>query len=186
MTLRQEIESLTPALRRIARALVLVDGQANTEASDDLVHETLLRALKFESPAQGITPRAWIYALLIGLNRQHVRAHAASAGLESGAAHHLLRGNEGRSAGLRRAAGTSLPMGNAATCLQSLELEEREAMLLVVLESLSYAQAAQVLGLPRATLVARLARARASLTACMGKGARQDAHAAPSHLRLVR
>ena len=107
-------------------------------------------------------------------------------GLNRGAAHHLLRGNEGRGAGLRRAAGTRLPIGNAATCLQSLDLEEREAMLLVVLEGLSYAQAAQVLGLPRATLVARLARARASLTASMGRVARQDARSASTHLRLVR
>ena len=169
-------------MRRFARALVMVDGQVSAEASDDLVHETLLRALKYELPAQGLTMRAWIYALLIGINRQQVRARAASAGLESGAAHHLLRGNEGRSTGLRRAPATAMPMGNAALCLQSLEPEEREAFLLVVLESMNYAQAAQVLGLPRATLVARLARARASLTARMGK----VADAGPSHLRLVR
>ena len=179
MTLRQEIESLTPALRRVARALVMVDGLASAEASDDLVHETLMRALKFESPAQGISVRSWVYALLFGLNRQHMRAHA---GAESGAAHHLFRSNEGHVAGLRRSIGASLPLGNAAACLQSLELEEREAFLLVVLESMSYAQAALVLGLPRPTLVARLARARAHLTARMRQVTRQ----VPSHLRLVR
>ena len=48
-------------------------------------------------------------------------------------------------------------------CALDLSLEEREALLLVVLEGFDYAQAARILKISRTMLLARLARARAAL-----------------------
>lgn len=182
MTLRNELEQLTPALRRIANAL----AARKLEAGDDLVHETMLRALKFENPAQGISVRAWVYALLIGINRQQARAHSLSAQNEASHAQSLRQSNEGRSLTPRRGGGLAKPVNDAVSCLQDLDLEEREAFLLVVLENMSYAQAALILGLPRATLIARLARARANLSARMDRTVTGTRHEAPTHLRLVK
>ena len=57
MTLRQDIEASTPALRRLAQALALRDPGGTAHPGDDLVHETLLRALRHEAPAPGLSIR---------------------------------------------------------------------------------------------------------------------------------
>jgi len=49
-----------------------------------------------------------------------------------------------------------------------LPLEQREALLLVVLEGASYAEAADILGIPAGTLMSRLGRARAALRLATG------------------
>ena len=180
MTLRQDIEASTPALRRLAQALVLRDAGAIAHPGDDLVQETLLRALRHEAPAPGLSIRNWLYANLVALNRQRQRSLAA----EGVAGESLAHGNAtgARPAGRRRLA--SLPANDVSGALQHLALEEREALLLVVLEGLSYSHAAMVLGLPRPVLIARLGRARASLIARTGPA--QPRHAQPpAHLRLV-
>ena len=179
MGLRQDIESSTPALRRLAHALTA----PSQGGGDDLVHETLLRVLRHETPAPGLSIRNWLYANLVSLNRQRVRAGVAEAGrtLEHGVGS-AVRGQPRRS--FARA-----PAGNVENALHRLELEEREVLLLVALEGVSHAHAALILGLPRPVLVARLARARANL------GNRLDAPAATrqaavggaaAHLRVVR
>jgi RNA polymerase sigma-70 factor (ECF subfamily) len=48
--------------------------------------------------------------------------------------------------------------------------DQREALLLVVLEGMSYQDAASVLGIPAGTLMSRLGRARAALRALTGTG----------------
>jgi RNA polymerase sigma-70 factor (ECF subfamily) len=50
----------------------------------------------------------------------------------------------------------------------ALPLEQKEALLLVTLEGLAYADAAAVLGIPTGTLMSRLGRARASLRLLTG------------------
>ena len=50
----------------------------------------------------------------------------------------------------------------------SCPTEQREALLLVVLEGMSYAEAARILGIPDGTLMSRLSRARAALRGMTG------------------
>ena len=50
-----------------------------------------------------------------------------------------------------------------ARAIETLAAEQREALLLVVLEGMSYAEAATALGIPLGTLMSRLGRARAAL-----------------------
>ena len=192
MKLRQEIEHLTPALRRLARALVSGRLHASTDAGDDLVHEVLLRALKFEEPVRGLATAHWLYAILIGIHRQQVRDRHASRANESGSAQKLrhtqsgsLRHPQQRSHQSRFPALVSETDSEILGALDSLDLEEREALLLVVLEGLGYGEAAAILGLPRPALVARLARARAHL-ASHGRSAPQARPEISAHLRLVK
>ena len=65
--------------------------------------------------------------------------------------------------------------------LGTLTPELREPLLLVVVEQLSYAEAAQVLGIPPGTVMSRISRARQLLRRCLGDGT----HAARTHLRRV-
>ena len=180
MSLRQEIEVATPALRRLAQALALPGRAGDAGCGDDMVHETVLRALRHESPAPGLSIRNWLYANLIGINRQRVRAEAGQAGQS------LRHGNA--SGGRERTRRTVSRFAADATqsALQQLDLEEREVLLLVVLEGVGYSHAAMILGLPRPVLIARLARARASLAARLDGDAPRASAAPAAHLRLVR
>ena len=146
---RQGVEAAIPALRRYARALT-----RSADAADDLVQDTLVRALRSEHLFHGGDVRKWLYTILTNLNRNRLRSlarrpaalpiddfdAAAQAGPEAG----------GRD--IERA-------------LHTLTDDQRGALLLVVLEGLSYREVAEVQAVPIGTVMSRLARARAQLKA---------------------
>ena len=72
---RQGIESAIPALRRYARALT-----RNVELADDLVQDTLVRALRSEHLFHGGDIRSWLYTILTNLNRNRLRSLARRMG----------------------------------------------------------------------------------------------------------
>ena len=55
--------------------------------------------------------------------------------------------------------------------MQALPDEQREAIALVLVEGLSYKEAAAVLGVPTGTLTSRLVRGRGALIELMGEAA---------------
>ena len=68
---RNGVEAAIPALRRYARALT-----RNSETADDLVQDTLVRALRSEHLFHGGDVRAWLYTILTNLNRNRLRSLA--------------------------------------------------------------------------------------------------------------
>src|SRR6267378_2577857 len=68
---RQDVEATIPALRRYARALT-----RDTEAADDLVQDTLVRALRSQHLFHGGDIRSWLYTILTNLNRNRLRSLA--------------------------------------------------------------------------------------------------------------
>jgi RNA polymerase sigma-70 factor, ECF subfamily len=145
---RLQIEAAIPALRRYARALT-----RDTETADDIVQDTLLRALRSEHLFHGGDLRAWLYTILTNLNRNRLRtlsrrpiltpikdSDASTNGPESG----------GR---------------DITRALDELAEEPRTALLLVVLEGLTYREVAEVQGVPIGTVMSRLARARMQIKA---------------------
>jgi RNA polymerase sigma-70 factor (ECF subfamily) len=68
---RRDVEATIPALRRYARALT-----RDTETADDLVQDTLVRALRFEHLFNGGDLRSWLYTILTNLNRNRLRSLA--------------------------------------------------------------------------------------------------------------
>jgi RNA polymerase sigma-70 factor, ECF subfamily len=146
---RQGIQAATPALRRYARALT-----RDTEIADDLVQDTLVRALRSEHLFHGGDIRSWLYTILTNLNRNRLRSLARRPMLtpieDSDAA-----GSSGPEAGGR----------DIERALASLVEDQRVALLLVVLEGLSYREVAEVQGVPIGTVMSRLARARAQIKA---------------------
>lgn len=68
---RQGIETAIPALRRYARALT-----RDVEMADDLVQDTLVRALRSEHLFHGGDVRTWLYTILTNLNRNRLRSLA--------------------------------------------------------------------------------------------------------------
>ncbi|HWG07144.1 MAG TPA: RNA polymerase sigma factor [Beijerinckiaceae bacterium] len=181
MSLKEDIEKLAPGLRRFARALVQHTPDDPHDVADELVHETIVRALRIERNWRVANAKIWLYATLANLNHGRLRTHISigrgwrgQASAPDGGAVHASA--SGRSQGISHA-------------LDALPVEEREALLLVVLEGFNYNQAADVLGVPRSALAARVARARHFLTehldAALPIEARNRAKH-PEYLRLVK
>src|SRR3982751_4706292 len=70
-TFHHDIEATIPALRRYARALT-----RDAETADDLVQDTLVRALRSEHLFHGGEVRSWLYTILTNLNRNRLRSLA--------------------------------------------------------------------------------------------------------------
>ncbi len=67
----KDVEATIPALRRYARALT-----RNGDIADDLVQDTLVRALRSEHLFHGGDVRSWLYTILTNLNRNRLRSLA--------------------------------------------------------------------------------------------------------------
>jgi RNA polymerase sigma-70 factor (ECF subfamily) len=146
---RQGIEATIPALRRYARALT-----RDAEAADDLVQDTLVRALRSEHLFHGGDIRSWLYTILTNLNRNRLRALARRPAMTP------IEDGDTPDASGPEAGGRDIERALAA-----LVEDQRVALLLVVLEGLSYREVAEVQGVPIGTVMSRLARARAQIKA---------------------
>jgi RNA polymerase sigma-70 factor (ECF subfamily) len=149
-----DIETLVPALRRYARALT-----GNADRADDLVQDCLERAITKQSLWRPIGPlRPWLFTIMINLHRNDRRRRRAAPEPE---ALDVLPFEPASPA----PQGTRLALAETAAALDRLPAEQREALLLVALEGMSYAEAAGVLGIPVGTLMSRIGRAREALRA---------------------
>jgi RNA polymerase sigma-70 factor (ECF subfamily) len=146
---RERVEAAIPPLRRYARALT-----RNAEIADDLVQDTLVRALRSEHLFQGDQVRSWLYTILTNLNRNRLRSLARRPALTS-----IEDGDAADAAG-PEAGGRDIERA-----LASLVEDQRAALLLVVLEGLTYREVAEIQGVPIGTVMSRLARARAQIKA---------------------
>jgi RNA polymerase sigma-70 factor (ECF subfamily) len=146
---RQGIQAAIPALRRYARALT-----RDAETADDLVQDTLLRALRSQHLFHGGDIRSWLFTILTNLNRNRLRTLArrpVAAPIEE--------------ADVPGAAASEAGGRDIERALASVTDDQREALLLVVLEGLSYREVAEVQGVPIGTVMSRLARGRAQIKA---------------------
>jgi RNA polymerase sigma-70 factor, ECF subfamily len=173
VTSREAIETLTPGLRRYARALT---GLGN--GADEIVQATLMRTLEEERRWRDDELKIRVYSTLTQINRQRQRAQAVRRQGEAPAGRGSMPPKTSRREAISKA-------------LDLLATEEREALLLVVLEGFSYQEAAEIIGAPKATLVARLMRARAALAAAQGLDPRarfsvSAPHRSAGHLRVVK
>jgi RNA polymerase sigma-70 factor, ECF subfamily len=151
---RDAIVAEIPRLRRYARALT---GRA--EAADDLVQDTLERALdRWRFWQRGRALRPWLFAIMHNL---HVDARRREGVVDYR--------DEGDLPALPQRADQedALALRDLERGLSLLPLEQREVLLLVGLEELSYGEVALALGLPLGTVMSRLSRARSRLRAIL-------------------
>lgn len=158
MDLTQAVIQQIPRLRRYARALT---GDASR--ADDLVQDTLERAwsrLHLWQPSGEI--RAWLLTMMHNLFANQVRHHARAPTLVPLSEAGLEREP------VRRQDTDSLELSDLQIALAVLPKEQREVILLVGLEQLSYQEAAGILGIPLGTVMSRLARGRERLRQALG------------------
>lgn len=166
MSLRQDIVAEIPGLRRYARALTGDAGRA-----DDLVQDALERALTRIALWRPGSPRAWLFSIMHNLYINQLRNVRRVE---------YVPDEDLPDLPVRADQSDGLEVRDLDRLLARLPLEQRETLLLVGLEELSYAEAARALGVPLGTVMSRLSRARDRLRALMAGGAEG------AHLRVVK
>ena len=153
--LKHDIVGLIPRLRRFARSLT-----RHVHDADDLVQLALERALgKLDSWQPGSRLDSWMFTIVRNAWIDEVRSRSRRGEIAATDEHMDT---------------TPAPAGGAddALAIQQamarLPEEQRSAVLLVLVEGLSYKESAAVLGIPIGTLTSRLARGRDALQALLG------------------
>jgi RNA polymerase sigma-70 factor (ECF subfamily) len=167
---RQQLLSTIPRLRRYARSLVF-----DSSAADDLVQTALERALAhWHQFDQRRDILVWVLSIAHNAYMDERRRHAHMTNVEP------LDLQDGPDAVATTMPDPGLRMDLLAA-LARLSVEQREPLLLVTLEQLSYAECAEVLRIPVGTVMSRVSRGRAVLRALL------DGHApAPAGTRGLR
>ena len=144
-----QVVAFIPRLRRYARALV-----GERAAADDLVQDTLERALnKFHLWKRGTDLRAWLFTVMHNVHVNQIRGRRELVTLDGEALELPVRATHE----------VALEARDLERALMRLPAEQREVLLLVVLEDMSYEEAAATLGIPIGTVMSRLSRAREKL-----------------------
>lgn len=150
-----DVARLLPAVQRYARVLT----RSGVEA-DDLAQEALLRAYEKRRSFDGSRPLLpWLLSIVHNLFIDRTRRRSTEARVHdtlSAMAALLPPAME---------ADTRLRLQALLAGFEALPDEQRAALHLVVIEGLSYQEAATTLDIPVGTLMSRLARARGALRA---------------------
>ncbi|MGO4835684.1 sigma-70 family RNA polymerase sigma factor [Rhizobiaceae sp. 2RAB30] len=157
---RTAILAEIPRLRRYARALL-----RDREAADDLVQDCLERALtRLENWRTGESPRRWLFTIMHHLFVDQTRRGKRRETMPIEAAEDM--------------ASPAMQVENVASreileALQAISPERRAALVMVAIEGFSYAEAADMLGIPAGTLMSRISRGRDDLRALLSDAARR-------------
>ena len=157
-----------PQLRRYARALT-----GDFTSAEDLVQDTIERGWKRMALWRpGSDLRAWLFTIMHNLYVNQLKAGQRRK--SQGAGHSdidvpVAPPQENR-----------LELIDLHKALQRLPHEQREVLLLIGLEQLSYDEAAKVLSVPIGTVMSRLSRGREQLRSMMNRGI------APAQLKVIR
>jgi RNA polymerase sigma-70 factor (ECF subfamily) len=156
-----------PRLRRYARALL-----GDRAAADDLVQDTLERAWsRFAQWRAGSDLRAWLFGIMHNLRVDQLRRGIVSTqSLDDDACQVATRPTQS----------DRLELMDIERSLKQLPDEQREVLLLVALEEMSYADIAAALGIPIGTVMSRLSRGRERLRQVM------EGRPPAANLRVVR
>jgi RNA polymerase sigma-70 factor (ECF subfamily) len=144
-----------PRLRRYARSLV-----GDRYIAEDLVQDTLERAWnKFSLWRPGSDLRAWLFTIMhnVFVNEARRRRHEIEQLME-----------EVPPVSVRPTQGEQLELRDVDRALRSLPVDQREVLLLVAVEQLTYEEVSKALGVPIGTVMSRLSRARERLRLLLG------------------
>jgi RNA polymerase sigma-70 factor (ECF subfamily) len=162
MRKRDAIIAEIPRLRRFARALV-----GDPSDADDLVQDCLLRALgRLSFWRQGTNMRAWLFTILRNLHKNQLRQSSrrpAEVPIDETPGVSSPPAQEQR-----------LALRDLSEAMAGLPETQREVVLLIGLEGMSYKETARILDVPLGTVMSRLSRGREALRAMMHDGGLDD------------
>ena len=150
-SLRDDILSSVPSLRAFAISLC-----GNADRADDLVQETLLRALaNIDSFQPGSNLPAWLFTILRNLFRSDYRKRRREV--------EDAEGNYAKTLKTQPSQSAHLEFEEFRAALDKLPQDQREALILIGASGFSYEEAAEICGCAVGTIKSRVNRARTRL-----------------------
>ncbi|HEV7856424.1 MAG TPA: sigma-70 family RNA polymerase sigma factor [Herminiimonas sp.] len=147
---RDRLIACIPRLRRYARALI-----GERDGADDLVQDTMERGWRrLPSWQRGSDMRAWLFSIMHNLHVDQVRRPSLATDVLD---------DDMPMPPASAAPTDGLEIRDLESALRMLPDEQREILLLVALEEMTYDEVAATLGLPIGTVMSRLSRARRQL-----------------------
>lgn len=158
MSRAEDITACIPRLRRYARALA-----GDRAVADDLVQDTLERAWgRLHLWRSGSDLRAWLFTIMHNLYVNQIKSSSSEWNVQ-------LKNRESELP-VRATQEDHLEIRDLEAALRRLPDEQREVLLLVGLEQMSYQEVAQVLAIPLGTVMSRLSRGRERLRGLLKDG----------------
>ena len=156
---RREIVALLPRLRRFALSLA-----RNVHDADDLVQSAVVRALSNPVP-ESVDARleSWMYTVVKNLWIDETRRRKVRGVAEPVDKFAEIIGEDGRATTEARS-----ELAHVKRAFDKLSPELRSAAALVILNGLSYREAAEILDVPIGTVLSRVARTRQALLGAVG------------------
>ena len=149
--LRDQILAAIPSLRAFAISL-----SGNVDRADDLVQETILRALaNIQSFQPGTNMPAWLFTILRNLFRSEYRKRRREVEDADGSLAETLTSHPDQIG--------KVEFNEFRTALAQLPAEQREALILVGASGFSYEEAADICECAVGTIKSRVNRARSRL-----------------------
>lgn len=154
----QALLALRPRLRRFASGLT-----GSIEEADDLVQAVYERAVERHLQWEpGTRFHSWVFKIAHSIWISRKRHDAVRAGRGETVDPDTLVGCDGE-----REVEARLALADVRRLVGELPPDQRAALMLVAVDGLSYADAADVLGVPAGTVASRVARARLTLAVAM-------------------
>jgi RNA polymerase sigma-70 factor (ECF subfamily) len=150
--LRDTMLAAVPSLRAFGISLC-----GNVDRADDLVQETLLRALaNIDSFQPGTNMSAWLFTILRNLFRSEYRKRRREVEDADGSYAETLKSQPEQT--------SRVEFEEFRTALNKLPDDQREALILVGASGFSYGEAAEICGCAVGTIKSRVNRARTRLS----------------------
>ena len=150
-SLKEAMLAAVPSLRAFAISL-----SGNIDRADDLVQETLLRAIaNIDSFQPGTNMSAWMFTILRNLFRSEYRKRRREVEDTDGSYAESLKSHPEQA--------SRLEFQEFRTALAKLPPDQREALILVGASGFSYEEAAHICGCAVGTIKSRVNRARTLL-----------------------
>lgn len=172
---REEIVALIPALRAFAWTFC-----SNPEDADDLVQETLVRAINsFDQYSEGTRLKSWLFTIMRNtFSTRYRKRERESIGIPQGMLDNLTTPATQE---------WSVHAREVYAALMRIPLQYRNVLILVVLMNESYEDVAKIYGCKVGTIKSRMNRARQRLKEELGEVDGDDTRssASPSSAKAV-
>lgn len=159
---RDQLVAILPPLRAFARGLC-----GNRDMADDMVQDAMTRAWAArQSYAAGSNFRAWMFMILRNHYYTTLRKNARMVSWDPEVAERVLVAGPTQHDGLH--------VQDVQAALQKLPAEQREVLMLIGANGVSYEEASEIMGCAIGTIKSRLARGRVALAALIDGPALDD------------